>query len=133
MEVNVKSKYLRISPRKLRLSVNFARGMNVTEAQAKLKFQRNKGSRMVADLLKNAISIIKESEISPESFVISSITCSDGPRLKRGVPVSKGKMATITKRQSHLALTLSEKPDQESAQDLKKEKTTIKEKNGTKS
>ena len=42
-------------------------------------------------------------------------------------------MATITKRQSHLALTLSEKPDQESAQDLKKEKTTIKEKNGTKS
>ena len=108
MEVKVKSKYLRISPRKLRPVVNFVRGMNAIEAKAKLQFQPNKGANMIISLLNNALSVVKSSELSQESFVIASIACGDGPRLKRGTPVSKGRMAPIVKRQSHMTLTLTD-------------------------
>lgn len=108
MEIKVKSKYLRISPRKLRPVVNFVRGMGVLEAKAKLQFQPNKGANMIANLLDNALSVAKSSEINPEVFSISAIACADGPRLKRGTPVSKGRMAPIVKRQSHLMLVLSD-------------------------
>jgi len=108
MEVNVKTKYLRISPRKLRPVVNYVRGMNALEARDKLKFQMNKSSDMVLNLLNSALSIVKDSEIEQEKFRISSIMCGDGPRLKRGTPVSKGRMAPIVKRQSHLVIVLSD-------------------------
>lgn len=65
---------------------------------------------MVANLLDNALSVVKSSEVAPESFAISAIACGDGPRLKRGQPVSKGRMTPIKKRQSHLTLTLSSGP-----------------------
>ena len=108
MEISVKSKYLRVSPRKLRPVVNLVRGKNAILSSQKLKFVPNKGAKMVAGLINSALSVVKSSEINPESFIISSIACSDGPRLKRGTPTSKGSMMPITKRQSHLRLTISD-------------------------
>lgn len=108
MEVKVQTKYLRISPRKLRLVVNFVRGMRVTEARDKLQFQPNKGAKMIINLIDNALSVVKNSELTPEVFSIEAIACGDGPRLKRGTPVSKGRMAPIVKRQSHMTLTISD-------------------------
>jgi len=110
MEIKVKSKYLRISPRKLRPVVNFVRGMNATEARAKLQFQPNKGANMIINLIDNAMSVVKSGELASESFYVAAIACGDGPRLKRGTPVSKGRMAPIVKRQSHMTLTLSDAP-----------------------
>ncbi len=130
MEIKVKSKYLRISPRKLRPVVNFVRGMTAIEAKAKLQFQPNKGAGIIANLLDNALSVVKNSEISQDVFFISAIACGDGPRLKRGTPVSKGRMAPIVKRQSHLTLTLS---DDIKLAKVKANKSNIKEPNGTKS
>ena len=135
MEVSVKSKYLRISPRKLRPVINFVRGMNVVEARAKLQFQPNKGAKMIISLLDNAVSVVKTSEISSETFHIAAIACGDGPRLKRGTPVSKGRMAPIVKRQSHMTLTISDSPKIVKAKSTKivKENKETKEPNGTKS
>ncbi|MCX6810817.1 MAG: uL22 family ribosomal protein [Candidatus Berkelbacteria bacterium] len=108
MEIKVKSKYLRISPRKLRPVVNFVRGMNAIEAKSKLKFQPNKGANMIVSLIDNAMSVVKSGDMASESFYVAAIACGDGPRLKRGTPVSKGRMAPIVKRQSHMTLTLSD-------------------------
>ncbi|MEI6144057.1 MAG: uL22 family ribosomal protein [Candidatus Berkelbacteria bacterium] len=138
MEVNVKSKYLRISPRKLRLVINFVRGMNVVEARAKLQFQPNKGAKMIISLLDNAVSVVKTSEISSETFHIAAIACGDGPRLKRGTPVSKGRMAPVVKRQSHMTLTISDAAKADKSTKVNKDKPVkankeTKEPNGTKS
>lgn len=119
MEVKVKSRYLHISPRKLRPVINFVRGKNALQAKSQLKFQPNKGAAIVANLLDNALSVVKSSEVAPESFAISAIACSDGPRLKRGQPVSKGRMTPIVKRQSHLTLTLSSGPESKKSTDMK--------------
>ncbi|MFA5157794.1 MAG: uL22 family ribosomal protein [Patescibacteria group bacterium] len=124
MDVKVKTKYLKISPRKLRLVVNMVRGKKAEKAREILTFTPNKGARMVSTLLDSALSIVKTSEVNGEGFYIKSISCGDGPRLKRGTPVSKGKMAPITKRQSHLQLILS---DEAKKEETKKKKEASKE------
>lgn len=109
MEIKVKSKYLKISPRKLRLAINLVRGLPADKAKELLTFQNNKSSRMVRALVISAIAVAKASEISDSNLVVSKITCSDGPRLKRGKPASKGSYMPIKKRQSHLEIILSDK------------------------
>lgn len=121
MDVKVSTKYLKISPRKLRLVVNLVRGKDAIKAKEILTFIPKKGARMVVSLLDNALAIVKTSEVSTDGFYIKSIACGDGPRLKRGTPVSKGRMAPITKRQSHLQLVLSDEAK------AKKEKKNAKE------
>lgn len=106
MEIRVKSKYLKISPRKLRPVVNLVRGKSAIQAVVNLKFVPNKGAKFVSDLLNNAIAIAKSEEVGLDKLVVSVISCSDGSRLKRGVPGSKGSMMPITKRTSHLYITL---------------------------
>jgi large subunit ribosomal protein L22 len=110
MEISVKSKYLKISPRKLRLAVNLVRNKNLPDAKNLLRLTNNKGAKLTECLLDSAIAIVKDSEFEVGQFTVSEIFCSDGPRLKRGKPASKGAMMPITKRQSHLYLTVSNSP-----------------------
>ncbi len=117
MEISVKSKYLKISARKLRPVVNLVRGKTATWAITNLKFIPNKGAKFVSDLILNAVSIAKSEELGVDKLVVFMISCSDGSRLKRGVPSSKGSMMPISKRTSHLYLTLKD-------DEIKKEKSS---------
>jgi large subunit ribosomal protein L22 len=108
MEITVKSKYLKISPRKLRLAVNLVRGKNLEKARDVLFLSNSKGARMLKCLVDSSIASAKESGLEINKFSIKSIICSDGPRLKRGKPASKGSMMAIKKRQSHMSLTISD-------------------------
>jgi len=108
MEITVKSKYLKISPRKLRLAVNLIRGKNLEQARDTLYLSHNKGTKMLKNLVDSAIASAKESNSEVNKFFVKTIACSDGPRLKRGKPASKGSMMAIKKRQSHAVLTISD-------------------------
>ncbi|OIN88784.1 50S ribosomal protein L22 [Candidatus Berkelbacteria bacterium CG_4_9_14_0_2_um_filter_42_30] len=147
MEIKVRSKYLRISPRKLRMLLPLVRGKNALEAKRILQFQPGKGASIVENLLGSALAVAKSSEVNPELFMIKKIVCDEGPRLKRGKPASRGRVMPITKRQSHLALTLADtnqpprKPQEEKDKtkepagkaEVKEVKKEDKENNGTKS
>lgn len=132
MNIKVKSKYLKISPRKLRLAVDLVRGLKADRAKEMLAFQNNKSSRMVRNLVISGLALAKASEISNENLIISRIVCTDGPRLKRGKPASKGAYMPIKKRQSHLELTLSDEI-LKSPKQLKQLKQLKEIPNGTKS
>lgn len=123
MEITVKSKYLKISPRKLRLAVNLVRGKNLEKARDILFLSNSKGARMLKCLVDSSIASAKESGIEVNKFFVKSITCNDGPRLKRGKPASKGSMMTIKKRQSHMVLTISDNTSTMSTSSSHKEKT----------
>lgn len=132
MDITVKSKYLKISPRKLRLAVNLVRGKNVIQAKNVLFLSRNKGAKFTENLIDSAIATAKEADAEVDKFVIKSIACGDGPRLKRGKPASKGSMMAIKKRQSHLTVLISDNADSSIKKtDLKKQKLVAK-KNVTK-
>mgnify|MGYP001566966323 FL=1 len=133
MEFKIKSRYLKISPRKLRLAVNLIRGMNAKRAHNVLKFQNNKGSTLVANLILSGLSVAKAEEISGDRLIISQIACNDGPSLKRGKPASKGSYLPMKKRQSHLELTLSDDAKPNKSNKSHKSNLIKKESNGTKS
>ena len=110
MEIRVKSRYLHISPRKLRLIIAMVIGKNAQEAEQILRFQTSKGAKMAKNLLGSALAIAKSSEVKEDSFAIRKFICNQGPRLKRGKPGSKGRVMPIARRQSHLELVLSDHP-----------------------
>jgi len=106
MEIKVTSKYLRISPRKVRPVLHGLRGLTAEEAKTTSAFTNRKAAGMIYDLIKSGIAAAKENYLEPNDVSIKSIYCSEGPRLKRIQPWSKGQARRITKRMSHLTLVL---------------------------
>ena len=109
-------KYVRISPRKLRLVADYIRGMEVTKAQQILPLIPKKGARILEKVLKSAVSNAMTREdvhIKEEDLYISTLMVNEGPRLKRWRPISRGRAVPYMHRFSHVVMeldTLENKP-----------------------
>ena len=109
-------KYVRISPRKLRLVADYIRGMEVTKAQQILPLIPKKGARILEKVLKSAVSNAMTREdvhIKEEDLYISTLMVNEGPRLKRWRPISRGRAVPYMHRFSHIIMeldTLENKP-----------------------
>ncbi len=109
MEVRAKTKYLRISPRKLRLQADLIRGKMVREAEDILLALRTKGARMLYKTLQSAISNAEHNfKLKKENLFIKILTVDGGPVLKRYVPKAFGRAGGIRKPTSHITIVLSE-------------------------
>jgi large subunit ribosomal protein L22 len=108
MDITVKSKFVKSSPRKIRPVLHGLRNQNAEVALTTLKFTNRKGARLLYTLLKSAIAAAKENDLDSEKVFIKSINCTSGPRLKRRLIGSRGRSKQILKRMSHLNLTVSD-------------------------
>lgn len=106
MEITVKNLYLRISPRKMRPVLHGLAGMTAEEARNTIAFTNKKAAIFILDLVKAGIATAKENYLEADKVIVKSITCNEGPRLKRIQPWSKGQARRITKRLAHLTLVL---------------------------
>ncbi|MFA5368496.1 MAG: 50S ribosomal protein L22 [Candidatus Paceibacterota bacterium] len=128
MAFEVKLKYLKISPRKVRLVADMIRGKKIDEAQAILGFAVKKGADPVLKLLNSAVANVKNNAKKDiDSLFISKVTVDEGPTAKRILPRAKGKADRIMKRSSHVTLVLDEKRG--SARDIKAAKKVLDKKN----
>lgn len=110
MAFEAKLKYLRISPRKVRLVADLVRGKKAEEAQAILTFTVKRACLPVLKLLNSALANAKNvAQKDASTLFISRITVDEGPTLKRILPRAKGKADRIMKRSSHITLVLDEK------------------------
>ncbi|MBU1180230.1 50S ribosomal protein L22, partial [Patescibacteria group bacterium] len=112
-----KVKYLRMSPRKVRLVVDMIRGKKVAEALDILHFSSKWAKRPVIKLLDSAIANAKHNfNLQEENLYIKSIKADGGPMLKRWTPRAFGRAGAIRKRTSHIEIVLDEltKPKSES-------------------
>lgn len=108
MAVTVKLNYLRIAPRKVRLAADLIRGKTVSEAEDLLKFMRKKAARALEKLLKSATATAgNDFKLERSNLYISKITVDEGPTLKRHRARGRGRIFSIFKRTSHIALTLN--------------------------
>ena len=107
MEITVKNLFKRISPRKVRPSLHGLKDMNAVAASNMTKFGNKKADVLVYELLKAGMAACKEQYLDVDNVTIKSITCNEGPRLKRSIPWSKGAPRRIVHRLAHLVLTLS--------------------------
>jgi len=110
MDITVKNLYVRVSPRKVRPVLYGLRGENAETAATKLSFTRKKAAVKLAALVRSAIAAAKESDLDTAKLIIKAVFCNEAPRLKRRRFESKGRAARITKKNSHLVLTISDQP-----------------------
>jgi large subunit ribosomal protein L22 len=102
------SRYVRISPQKIRRLLNQIKGIKVDEALSILKFLPVKSSPIVTKLLLSAVSNLKN-KLNVESglIFIKEVRVDEGPVLKRFCPHAQGRGFPIRKRTSHISIVVS--------------------------
>lgn len=106
-------RYVRISPRKVRLVVNTIRGEQVDKAMTKLKFVNKGASQIVSKVIGSAAANLRDrfedEPLDNENLVVREIYVDDGPTLKRIQPAPMGRAHPIRKRTSHITVVVSKK------------------------
>jgi len=110
MKITASLNRFRMSPRKVRLVVDLARGMNVEQAKIQLKFLNKKAARPILKLLNSAVANAKNNfKLDEKNLYISEIFVNEGPTLKRWRARAMGRSAQIRKRTSNIKIGLEEK------------------------
>ncbi len=127
MEVKASLKYLRISPRKVRLLTNLIKGLSVKSAEANLLHISKKSSKPLLKLLKSAMANAEHNfNLDKDNLFVRAIRVDEGPALKKWRPRARGAASPIRKRTSHIFLTLKEIKEKETK--IKKETKDVKHK-----
>ena len=109
MEVKAVSKYVRISPRKVRILVGAIKGKPVETALEILKFMPQKAAGIVDKIVRSAVANADQQlDIDVDSLVIRNVIADQGPTLKRFRARARGRGTRILKRSSHITVILSE-------------------------
>ncbi|AFV02908.1 LSU ribosomal protein L22p (L17e) [Dehalobacter sp. UNSWDHB] len=113
METKAVAKFIRISPRKVRLVVDLIRGKKVEEAMAILKFTPNISAEPVGKVLKSAVANAEHNlEMSPDDLYVTKVFVDQGPTLKRIMPRAQGRADRIRKRTSHITVVVGNKKEE---------------------
>jgi large subunit ribosomal protein L22 len=106
MENEAVLKYLRMSPRKVRLVANTVKGMNVNDAIENLRHSQKAAAKPLRKLIRSAeanlIAIEGSSAVHDTDLYVSEIQVGEGPTLKRIRPRAMGRAFLIRKRTSHV-------------------------------
>ncbi len=109
MEVRAVSKYLRISPQKVRKLVGAVKGKQVENGLAMLKFMPQKAAALVEKTVRSAVANADQNpEIDVDALIIQNIIADQGPTLKRFKARARGRGTRILKRTTHITVILSE-------------------------
>ena len=110
METSAVAKFVRISPRKIRLIMDQVRGKRVGEALNMLSFAPQKGALILKKLINSAVANAEQnSGMDVDALFVKRAYADEGPTLKRFRPRAQGRATKIRKRSSHLTVVLDEK------------------------
>jgi large subunit ribosomal protein L22 len=109
MEAQAVAKYLRISPRKVRLNADLVRGKRVEEALNLLSHTPKAGAKAVSKVVQSALANARQDKsIDVDTLLVKTIFVNQGPTLKRFRPKPMGRAGRIRKRTCHITVVLSE-------------------------
>lgn len=110
MEAKAIAKYVRISPRKVKVVLDLIRGKNVNEAFAILKFTPKSASEVITKVLKSAVANAENNhDMNVETLYVAETFADQGPTLKRFQPHAQGRAFRINKRTSHITVVVKER------------------------
>ncbi len=110
MEVKAVSRYLRISPQKVRMVIDAVKGQPVEAGLDRLRFMPNKAAKLIEKTLRSAMANADQAySLDVDRLVISNVCADCGPTLKRFRARARGRGTRILKRTSHITVTLAEK------------------------
>ena len=109
MEVRAVSKYLRVSPQKVRTLIGAVKGKPVEIGLNSLKFMPQKAARILEKTVRSAVANADQKpDIDVDALIIRNITADQGPTLKRFRARARGRGARILKRTTHITVILAE-------------------------
>ena len=109
MEVKASLRYARITPRKMRLCGDLAKGLPVEKASYQLDYSQKKGGKLLYKLLQSAIANAKEKGgVDMDHLYVKHVFVDDGPIMKRFMPRAMGRAYRILKKMSHVTIVLDE-------------------------
>lgn len=101
------SKYLRLSPHKVRRVLSQIKGRSYSEAMMLLTFMPYKPCITIKKILRSAASnAMKNGEQNQEQLIINEAFANSGPKLKRFQPRAQGRAFKIHKPTCHITLRL---------------------------
>jgi len=109
MEVQALTKYVRISPKKLREVTRVIQGRPASEALDLLRFIPRKSARLVRKTLASAVANAENNHrLASANLVVKCALAEQGSVLKRMRPASRGSGHPIHKHTSHIRIILAE-------------------------
>jgi large subunit ribosomal protein L22 len=110
METRAKTKFLRVSPRKVRLVVDQIRGKEVEAALNILKFTPKRSAAIVSKVLRTAIANAESTQsVDVDRLYVKQVTVDGAGMWKRFMPRAQGRATRIRKRLSHVTIVIDER------------------------
>ncbi|MDE3088998.1 MAG: 50S ribosomal protein L22 [Chloroflexota bacterium] len=113
-EVTAVEKFIRMSPRKVRLVADLVRGKGVDEAMGLLKMTPKQAARAIEKAINSAASNATQNYgLLREDLFVSTIYAGEGPTLKRTKAGARGRYKPILKRSAHITVSVAERAAKE--------------------
>lgn len=112
MEAKATLKYLRMSPRKVRIVLKAVKEAESVElALARLRFANRAAAPVVYKLLASALANASEqySGVEAGSWYVKTAFADEGPTLRRFRPRAMGRATRINKKTSHVTIVVAER------------------------
>jgi large subunit ribosomal protein L22 len=108
MIATARARFVRITPRKLRIVADLVRGRTIADALVILDHTPKHGSIVLKKLIKSAQTSaqLKDPNVKPEQIRITNLQVDGGPSLKRWMPRAHGRATPILKRSAHATVEL---------------------------
>lgn len=106
MEVRAVTKYVRMTPRKLRRVVDQIRGKNAIQSLTLLNFMPYSAADVVKKTLQSAIANANEKGLDVDALMVRQIFVDGGVTMKRIRPRAQGRAYPIKKRTSNVTLVV---------------------------
>lgn len=109
-EAKAHAKFIRISPRKVKIVLDLIRGKNTDMALGILRNTPKIASETLYKLLKSAIANAENNNhMDASKLYVSQCFVCPGPIIKRIMPRAQGRAYRINKRTSHITIAVMEK------------------------
>lgn len=110
MEAKAVSRFLMISPRKVRLVADEVRGFPVDEALNILQFMPKKGARFLEKAIQSAkANLLNNSTgVKEERMFVKKVYVDQGPTLKRFRPRARGRAMRRLKKTSNITVVIGD-------------------------
>lgn len=132
--VQAKSKYINMTPRKVRLVVDMIRGQKAEDAVVSLKYLNKSAALPVRKCLESAIANAENNnDMKKSDLYVIEARVDEAPTFKRGRAVSRGRYHRILKRNCHIIIKVGllkgaeEKIEEKTQQKESKIKESVKE------
>ena len=118
MAARALQRFVRQSPRKMRLVIDTIRGKDVNEAYALLRFSKKRAAKDIEKVLRSAVANAEQDALRDNAafdvdrLYVKQAVVQGGPTLWRYRAAALGRAAPICKRTSHVEIRVAAKEEQ---------------------